>query len=189
MPDELQTSGNGTSSVLPPESPAAARHGTHPWVRGVLEEFNLLRKNPARQEPFLITAWNALDSSRLLQHLHDVSHQINVEAGWPVLNEERLRRPHRKPARYVFTRDKIDYAMGVEIGHNELRMVFRMRGIDGSEPKPSYRRYFYRYVVRHLSEHRRVVLPLTGLRSLPTEKWFRYLLSGFNDSFDVAIGH
>ena len=63
-----------------------------PWVRSVLEDYNLVKKRQEKAKPFNEVAWNALESTGFLRHLHDIYHQINLEAGWVVLDEERLRR-------------------------------------------------------------------------------------------------
>ncbi len=162
------------------------RPNAYPWVRNLLEDFNLVKDRPEPTRPFRDTAWDKLESSGLLQQLHDICHQMNTEAGWAVLNEERLRRPHRKPARYVFTKDKVDFALGIEIGKRELRVVFRTRKIS-PDRKPSYRRYLYRYLVRHLHEYRRIGLSLNNLKELPVEQWFRYLVSGFDPALEDSL--
>ncbi len=172
--------------VQPAKGTRQPRLSTYPWVRNVLEEFNLVRQRPEPTKPFRDAAWETLENSGLLTSLHDICHQMNAEAGWTVLTEERLRRPHRKPCRYVFTRDKVDFALGLEIGKRELRVVFRTRKLI-PDRTPSYRKYLYRYLVRHLHEHRRIGLSLDGLKDLPTENWFRYLMSGFDPALEDTL--
>ncbi len=183
MPAQVVPSAKGVSPI---KGSPPSRSAAFPWVRGVLHEFNLVKPRAEPTRPFRDAAWEALEESGLLATLHDICHEVNAEAGWTVLTEERLRKPHRRPARYVFTKDRVDFAVGIEIGKRELRVVFRTRNLV-PDRTPSYRKYLYRYLVRHLHEHRRIGLSLANLKELPTESWFRYLMSGFDASLEDAL--
>ncbi len=151
-------------------APGAAR----PWVTDTLRQFNLFRL-PAASE-FMDLAWDAIEPSTLLADLHREYFAHAQRLGRAVLTEERWRRPHHCPARYVFNNGRSVLVMQLEIGKSELRLVFRSgvaatKSIWRQKNGPSE-------PIGRVDQERRLVLSLSSLNNVPVRDSFTFLLEG-----------
>ncbi len=156
------------------EGTEATAPAPRPWVGNVLREFSLFRL-PAASE-FMERAWDALEPSQLLSDMHREYVALVQRIGRAVITEERWRRPHHCPARYVYTKGKTVTVMQLEMGKSELRLVFRM----GS----AVTKGFWRHrngpsdPIGRVEQERRIVLSLAALAYVPVRDCFAFMLDG-----------